>query len=102
MKIKKGDTVKVIAGKDRGKTGKVIRALPKVDMVIVEGVNIRKKHQRPRRSNEKGQIVDKTLPLHVSNVTILDPKSGGPTRISISREKGKRVRITRKSKVIIA
>ncbi len=68
MHVKKGDKVMVIAGKDRGKSGPILRALPKRDQVIVEGVNIRKRHQKPTRSGQKGQVVDKTLPIHVSNV----------------------------------
>ncbi len=67
MKIKKDDKVKIIAGKDKGKTGKVLRAFPKKDQIIVEGVNIKKRHQKPTQSNQKGQIVDKTMPVHVSN-----------------------------------
>lgn len=67
MKIKKNDKVKIIAGKDKGKTGKVLRALPKKDQIIVEGVNIKKRHQKPTQSNQKGQILDKTMPIHVSN-----------------------------------
>jgi large subunit ribosomal protein L24 len=67
MKIKKDDKVKIIAGKDKGKTGKVLRALPKLDQIIVEGVNIKKRHQKPTQSNQKGQILDKTMPIHVSN-----------------------------------
>lgn len=67
MKIKKDDKVKIIAGKDKGKTGKVLRAFPKSDQIIVEGVNIKKKHQKPTKSNQKGQIIDKTTPIHVSN-----------------------------------
>lgn len=67
MKIKKDDKVKIIAGKDKGKTGKVLRALPKLDQIIVEGVNIKKRHQKPTKSNQKGQIIDKTMPIHVSN-----------------------------------
>lgn len=67
MKIKKDDKVKIIAGKDKGKTGKVLRALPKMDQIIVEGVNIKKRHQKATKANQKGQIIDKTLPIHVSN-----------------------------------
>jgi len=67
MKIKKDDKVKIIAGKDKGKTGKVLRALPKLDQIIVEGVNVKKRHQKPTKSNQKGQILDKTMPIHVSN-----------------------------------
>lgn len=97
MKIKKGDTVIVIAGKDKGKSGKVVRALPKEDRIVVEGVNIAKRHQRSRRRGESGQIVDKTLPVHVSNVALKDPKSGKPTRVGIVRKDGVRTRIAKKS-----
>ncbi|MAZ67340.1 50S ribosomal protein L24 [bacterium] len=101
MKIKKGDTVVIIAGKDRGKSGKVLRAIPTEDKVIIEGVNVAKRHQRSRRRGESGQIIDKTLPVHVSNVALEDPKSGKPTRIGIKRENGKRVRVAQKSRTII-
>jgi large subunit ribosomal protein L24 len=75
MKIKKGDSVIVITGKDKGATGTVIRALPKEDKVIVEGVNMRKKHQRAKRDAQKGQIVEKPMPIHVSNVMRADKKT---------------------------
>ena len=68
MKIKKGDSVIIIAGKDKGKKGKVSRSFPKLGRVIVEGANMMKKHQRPRKSNEKGSMIDRAMPLHVSNV----------------------------------
>ena len=72
MKVKKGDMVKVISGKDRGKSGKVLRAFPKEDLVVVEGVNVKKRHQRATKTNQKGQIIDKTMPVHVSNVMLVD------------------------------
>lgn len=97
MKIKKGDKVIVITGKDRGKSGKVLRALPREERVIVEGVNIVKRHQRATSQRQSGQIVDKTLPVHVSNVMIVDPKKGVPTRIGIKKVNGKYARITKKS-----
>lgn len=97
MKIKKGDKVMVIAGKDRGKKGKVLLALPKEDRVVVEGVNIVKRHQKATKQRQSGQIIDKTLPVHVSNVMILDPKTGKPTRIRIKRINGKYTRIAKKS-----
>lgn len=97
MKIKKDDNVIVVSGKDKGKTGKVLRAFPKENKVIVEGVNVKKRHQRARRSGQKGQIVDKTEPVSVSNVMLLDPKGGKRTRVGISREGGKRARVARKS-----
>ncbi len=70
MKIKKGDNVIVIAGKDRGKTAKVLKALPKKDMVLVDGVNIAKRHIRASKGGQKGQIVEKAMPVHVSNVML--------------------------------
>lgn len=101
MKIKKGDKVIVIAGKDRNKSGVVLRALPSVDKVIVEGVNVAKRHQRARRKGEAGQIIEKALPVHVSNVALADPKSGKPTRVGIKEESGKRVRFAKKSDSVI-
>ncbi len=98
MKIKKNDKVIVIAGKDKGKTGTVTMAFPKVDQVLVEGVNIKKKHQKPRRGGQKGQVVEKSLPIHVSNVMLVDPKTGKRTRVGIVRKDGKSSRITKKSK----
>ena len=101
MKIKKGDNVVVIAGKDKGKSGKVLRAIPTENRVVVEGVNVAKRHQRARRRGESGQIVDKTLPIHVSNVAFVDPKNGKPTRIGITKENGKRARVAKKSGTVI-
>ena len=97
MKIKQGDNVKVIAGKDKGRTGKVTRAFPRQLKVIVEGVNINKRHQKPKKANQKGQIIDKLLPIHVSNVQLIDPKEGGVTRIGKKLVKGKNVRFAIKS-----
>ncbi|MEK7145398.1 MAG: 50S ribosomal protein L24 [Patescibacteria group bacterium] len=70
MKIKKGDIVEIITGADRGKSGKVVLALPREDKIIVEGVNHRKHHQKPKRANQKGQVVEKAMPIHVSNVRL--------------------------------
>lgn len=75
MKIKVGDNVKVIAGKDKGKTGTVIKTLKKVDKVVVEGINIVKKHQKPTNNNDKGGIVEMSAPIHVSNVKLNDEKT---------------------------
>jgi len=75
MKIKKGDNVIVIAGKDKGKTGKIDRSLPKENKVIISGINLLKRHQKAKRSDQKGQIVDKAMPIHVSNVMLADKKS---------------------------
>ena len=68
MKIKKGDNVKVIAGKDKGKTGKILRAMPKENLVVVEGLNLRKKHQKPTSKDKKGQLIEVASPMHASNV----------------------------------
>lgn len=97
MKIKKGDKVQVIAGKDRGKTGTIARAFPSEEKVIIEGVNVVKKHLRASQQNRKGQIIEKAMPLHVSNVMIVDPKSGKPTRVRIERSGNTRTRVAVKS-----
>ncbi|AKM84066.1 TPA: 50S ribosomal protein L24 [Candidatus Campbellbacteria bacterium] len=97
MKIRKDDKVIVIAGKDKGKTGKVLKAIPAEDKVVVEGVNLKKKHQKANKSGKKGQIIDKIFPIHVSNVMLADPKSDKPTRIGKKLVGDKFVRIAKKS-----
>jgi len=97
MKIKKGDNIIVIAGKDKGKKGKVVRALPADSRVVVEGINMRKKHQRAGKGRQKGQIIDIAMPIHISNVMIEDPKTGKPTRVGKRIAGGKRIRIAKKS-----
>ena len=99
MKIKKGDKVVVLAGKDRGKTGKVLKVLLEKQRVTVEGVNIHHKNTRPRRQNEKGQKVEFPASVHVSNVALLD--GGKATRIGYRMEGTKKVRIAKKSKQVI-
>jgi large subunit ribosomal protein L24 len=102
-KIRRGDVVKVIAGKDRGKTGEVKSVEPKRSRVYVEGANMRKRHQRPRtladtqRASQTGGVIEDEGPIHVSNVMLLDPKSGEATRVGISREGGRRARVARRS-----
>lgn len=97
MKIKKNDTVKVIAGKDRGTTGKVVKVYPKESRAVIEGVNVVKKHAKPRQSGEKGQIIEKSLPIHISNVMLLDPKDNKPTRVGFQVKDGKKVRVAKRS-----
>lgn len=97
MKIKKGDNVIVISGKDKGKTGAVVRAFPKENRILVEGVNIKFIHKKPGKNIQKGQKIEKALPVHISNVMIVDPKTKKPTRIKFSMEKGKKLRISSKS-----
>ncbi len=81
MKIRKNDTVMIIAGNDAGKTGKVLKVFPKKSRIIIEGINMRKRHTKPSQKNPQGGILEKEAPIHVSNVMILDPKSNEPTRI---------------------
>jgi large subunit ribosomal protein L24 len=97
MHVKKGDKVMVISGKDKGKTGVVLSAFPKKDRVLVEGVNIVKKHSKPSQMNPQGGIISQEAPIHVSNVMPLDPKTGEPTRVGIKEVDGKRVRVAKKS-----
>jgi large subunit ribosomal protein L24 len=103
LKIRQDDTVRIITGKDKGKTGRVLRVDPKREKVYVEGANIIKRHTRPRtlrdtqRAQELGGIVEKEGPIHVSNVMLIDPDSGEPTRVAIKREGGRRVRVAKKS-----
>lgn len=97
MKIKQGDTVVVIAGKDKGKEGKVIGTLKAENRVIVEGVNIVKKHIKPN-AGEDGRIAEIEAPIHVSNVMIVDPKTKKRTRVGHTTDKnGKKIRVSRKS-----
>jgi large subunit ribosomal protein L24 len=97
MKLKKGDKVIVIAGKNRGQSGSISRVLPKKDFVLLDGLNLVKRHRRPTSQNAKGQIIDKPMPMHVSNVMLVDPKSGKPTRIKITRDKDGAHRVAVKS-----
>lgn len=101
MKIKKGDNVIVISGKDKGKTGKVEKAYPKDNAVLILGVNMRKKHERAKKSGQKGQVVQKAYPTNISNVMIIDPKTNKPTRVGKKEIDGKWVRITKKSDSIL-
>jgi large subunit ribosomal protein L24 len=103
MRIRKDDHVKVVGGKDRGKTGRVLRTNPKRRTVFVEGLNIVKRHQRPRsvketqRGGEVGGIIEKEGPIHVSNVMLLDPKDNQPTRVGVRREGNARERYSKRT-----
>ena len=101
MHVKKGDKVRVISGKDKGKTGVILAAYPKESRVLVEGVNIVKKHVKPNQLNPQGGIVSQEAAIHVSNVMLIDPKSGEPTRVGFKIEDGKKVRVAKKSGVVI-
>ena len=97
MKIKKGDTIIVISGKDKGKKGKILQVFPKDNRIVVEGINLRKKHVRPRRQGEKGQTVEMPSPFQVSNIKIICTKCKKPTRIGYKlQENGKKYRVCKK------
>jgi len=100
-KIKKGDRVVVLAGKDKGRQGTVLKVLPKEDRVFVGGVNMVKRHTRPSQSDPQGGIKHKEAALHVSNVAFVDPKSGEPTRVGFRMEGDKKVRFAKKSGEVI-
>jgi large subunit ribosomal protein L24 len=107
MNIKKGDTVLIIAGKDRGKQGVVSRALPQVNKVIVEGLNIAKKHIRPQGQTRQGGIIEKAMPLQVSNTMLICTECGKPTRVAHERrpmgtdQKVRSVRVCKKCQKVI-
>ena len=101
MKLKKGDKVIVIAGKERGKSSTIVRVLPRENLVILDGLNLAKRHRRPSAQNRKGQIVDRAMPMHASNVMVIDPKSGKGTRVKLSRDtEGRRVRVTKSGEAL--
>lgn len=99
MKIRKGDTVQVTAGKDKGKKGTVLTVLAKLDQVVVEGLNVAKKHEKNKRARSQGQIIEKSMPIHVSNVALLEGDK--PVRVGYvfegEGEKRKKVRVARPS-----
>ncbi len=103
MHIKTGDNVKVLSGRDRGKTGKIIQVLSVKGkaLAVVEGVNMRKKHLRAR-GNEKGRTIELSMPIDASNVMLLDPQSGKPTRVGVKKEGDKKTRVAKKSGSVIA
>lgn len=97
MKLKKGDLVQIMAGKDRGKQGKILMVLPEVKRVVVEGANKMKRHRKPRKEGEKGERIEKEAPLHISNVMLICPHTGKPTRVGYTVEGGEKVRISKRS-----
>lgn len=96
MKIKKGDQVLIISGKDRGRRGKVLKTLPQEERTMIEGINLRKKHRRPRRTGEKGQIVESPAPIDISNVKLICPKCGKAARVGYRMTEKKKYRICKK------
>lgn len=93
LKVKKGDTVKVLSGNDKGKTGEVLEIIPKTQKIIVKGINIKKKHMKPRRQGEEGGIISKEFPIHMSKVNVVCPKCGKTVRIGFKMDKDNKVRV---------
>ena len=100
-KIKKGDTVVVLSGKDKGKTGEVTRAMPKDGKIVVSGVNIATRHKKPSQANPQGGLERSEAPMHASKVALADPKSGKATRVRFETRDGKKVRVAVKSGEVI-
>ena len=96
MRIKKGDTVKILAGNDKGKTGEVLEVIPKTEKIIVKGVNIRKKHVKPRKQGEEGGIIPVECSIHSSKVNVVCPKCGKPARVGYVMEGDTKVRVCKK------
>lgn len=96
MKIKKGYQVLIISGKDRGKTGKVVKVFPSKGKILVENINLRKKHTRPRKEGEKGQIIEKSAPINVANIKFICPKCGKAARIGYKIREKRKYRVCKK------
>ena len=100
-KIRKGDKVVVLSGRDKGKTGEVTMSMPKDGKVVVSGVNVATRHRKPSQLNPQGGLERKEAPLHISNVALADPKDGSPTRVRFEERDGKKVRVAAKSGELI-
>jgi large subunit ribosomal protein L24 len=100
QKIRKGDKVVVLTGKDKGRTGEVVRVMPKEDRAVVRGINMIKRHQR-QTPNQEGGILTKEAPIHLSNLAIADPKDGKPTRVGFKIEGERKVRVAKRSGEVI-
>lgn len=96
MRIKKGDTVKILSGNDKGKTGEVLEVIPKTNKIIVKGVNIRKKHIKPRKQGEEGGIISAECAIHSAKANVVCPKCGKATKIGYVEKKGEKVRVCKK------
>lgn len=101
LKIKSGDTVRVIAGDHKGSEGKVIRIDRKKNKALIEGINMVSKHEKPSAQNPQGGITEKEAPIHISNLSLIDAKSGDSTRVGFEVRDGKKVRVAKKSKEVI-
>ena len=102
MRIKKGDKVVVIAGREKGKEGTVAKVLPEEEKVVITGLNMVKKHIKPNQAEPEGKITEKEAPIHVSNVALVDPKTKKATKVRYEIKDGKKVRVAKKSSTVIA
>lgn len=100
QKIRKGDKVVVLTGKDKGRNGEVVRVMPKDDKAVVRGVNVVRKHQKQTQSQEGG-IISKEAPIHISNIALVDPKDGKATRVGFETRDGKKVRVAKRSGAVL-
>lgn len=100
-RIRKNDTVQIMAGKDKGKTGEVLQVFPKEDRVTVRSMNMVKRHIKPTQQQQHGGIVEKEAPIHISNVMPLDPEDGRPTRIGFRIVEGKKVRVSKRTDKVL-
>ncbi|MBC8717277.1 50S ribosomal protein L24 [Ochrobactrum sp. Marseille-Q0166] len=100
QKIRKGDSVVVLSGKDKGRKGEVLQVMPTDDKAVVRGINVVKRHQRQTQTQEAG-IISKEAPIHLSNLAVADPKDGKPTRVGFRIEDGKKVRVAKRSGAVI-
>ncbi|MDP2361455.1 MAG: 50S ribosomal protein L24 [bacterium] len=101
MKLKKGDKVLILSGVDKGKEGRVLQALPKKDRVLVEGVNVIKRHTKPRSQGQPGGIIEKEAPVHVSKVAFVDPNTGKAAGLGVKVVDGRRVRVSKVSNEVV-
>ena len=101
QKIKKGDKVVVLSGKDKGRTGEVTKVIPRDDKVVVSGINVHARHRKPTQANPQGGIERREAPMHMSKVAVADPKTGKPTRVRFEERDGKKVRVAVKSGELI-
>jgi large subunit ribosomal protein L24 len=101
QKIRKGDTVVILSGKDKGRTGEVVKSMPKDGKVVVSGINVAVRHRKPSQTNPQGGLERREAPMHVSKVAVADPKSGKATRVRFETRDGKKVRVAAKSGELI-
>ncbi len=101
LKIKAGDNVRIIAGDHKGNEGKIVRVLKDKNKAIIEGINMVSRHEKPSARNPQGGIVKKEAPIHISNLALIDPKSGETTRVGYETKDGEKVRVSRKSNEVI-